>query len=149
MRVVLTDGEGFSGTFIRWYTWSSVAHAAIQLDDGSFIDATPSHGVSHHTGVSGSVVRFFDVEYPTIPSRTLVEERVRAWLSAQLGKPYDWSAIYGMAFRRDWHKDDKWFCSELVEGAFSAAGYPLVNGSLILDRVTPRDLLLSTRLKSR
>jgi uncharacterized protein YycO len=48
------------------------------------------------------------------------------WALTQIGKPYDWTAIYGMAFRRDWHEDSKWFCSEFVEGAFDAAGYPLV-----------------------
>jgi len=33
----------------------------------------------------------------------------------QEGKPYDWGALFGFLFRRDWMENgDKWFCSELV-----------------------------------
>lgn len=144
MRIVLTSGEGPVGAFIRWYTWSWAAHAAIQLDDGTIIDATLANGVSHHQRVMGKEQRFYDIVLP--PEANM--KNATQWLYAQLGKPYDWTAITGMAFRRDWHDPKSWFCSELVE-AFSEAGhFPLIEITTDnLDRVSPRDLTLSTRLK--
>lgn len=35
------------------------------------------------------------------------------WLYAQIGKPYDWTAIVGFALMRDWSEEDWWFCSEI------------------------------------
>jgi len=52
-----------------------------------------------------------------------------------------------MALRRDWHKPDKWLCSQLVEAAMYEAGCELLNDDNHVDRITPRDLLLSTRMK--
>ena len=141
MRIVLTDGQGITGAYIRWYTWSWAAHAGIRLDDGTIIDATPGAGVSHHANVAGTIRRTFDVRGLT-PE---IEAKALNWLKAQLGKPYDWSAIAGMAFRRDWHNPTKWFCSELVVGAFEFAGLPLLETGEV-DRISPRDLTLSPLL---
>lgn len=141
MRVVLTNGESWHGAFIRWYTWSWAAHAGIRLSNGYIIDATPSRGVSHHRTISGSKVK----EYDVLGLTPEIEKRVFKFLQDQLGKPYDWSAIGGMAVRRDWHDPNKWFCSELVAAAFEAACYPLLHAEG-MDRVTPRDLMMSPYL---
>lgn len=70
------------------------------------------------------------------------------WARTQVGKPYDYSAISGIATDRDWHSEGRWFCSELVAAAFEHAGHPLLSTrpSLKLWRITPRDLLLSRQL---
>jgi len=140
MRVVLTDGKGPSGAFIRWYTWSWAAHAGVELTDG-IIDATPSRGVSLHAGIDGTQIR----HYTILGLTPVIELAVRKFLIAQKGKPYDWSAIVGLGIRRDWYSDDKWFCSELVAAAFEQAGLPLLN-TLRSNRITPRDLELSPLL---
>lgn len=70
------------------------------------------------------------------------------WAQTQIGKPYDYSAITGIAFDRNWHEEDRWFCSELVAEAFIRIGYPILSTrpSNMLWRITPRDLLLSRQL---
>lgn len=117
MQVILTNGEGFTGTFIRWYTWSSFAHAGVLLNNGMVIDAVPSNGISRHEGISGTRQWYFDINYPSDVDKDKIEDAIEKFLYAQIGKKYDWSAIYGMGFRRDWHNPHEWFCSELVEAA--------------------------------
>jgi len=67
------------------------------------------------------------------------------WALTQVGKPYDYSAIIGMAIDRDWRDESKYFCSELIALAFEKVGYPLLSTrpSVGAYRITPRDLLLS------
>lgn len=71
------------------------------------------------------------------------------WARTQIGKPYDFSAILGMALNRNWRDEDRWFCSELVAAAFEHAGTPLLSTrqSVGVYRITPRDLLLSKSLR--
>ena len=70
------------------------------------------------------------------------------WALTQVGKPYDFSAIAGIAIDRDWHDDSKWFCSELLAVAFEKAFSPILSTrpSAQAWRITPRDLLLSRQL---
>ncbi|MHB8484226.1 MAG: hypothetical protein ACYDCM_00645 [Candidatus Acidiferrales bacterium] len=74
--------------------------------------------------------------------------RAYAWALTQAGKPYDFSAITGIALDRNLHDESRWFCSELVAVAFEKAGYPLLSTrpSAAPWRITPRDLLLSRSL---
>lgn len=65
------------------------------------------------------------------------------WALTQEGKPYDWSAITGLALNRDWRREGSYFCSELVVLAFEKIGTPLLNPGMAVFKVTPRDLLLS------
>jgi hypothetical protein len=51
-----------------------------------------------------------------------------------------------MAVHRDWHDESKWFCSEFVEGSFDHPKWPLAVDNGLVNRITPRDLLLSPRL---
>ena len=141
MQLVITSGEGASGALIRWWTWSWAAHAGFVLDDGTILDATPSLGVAIHDMVAGRVVRRYAVRCPSGVAEDAVE-----WARRQIGDPYDWSAICGMAWREDWHAPGKWFCSELVARAFEVVRFPLIC-SAEMDRVTPRDLLLSPYLR--
>lgn len=143
MRLLLTSGMGASGALIRFYCWSWAAHAALLLDDGSVLDATPSRGVAIHPPDTYAHQEVFEIAAPDV-----VVDLAEIWAKAQAvaGKRYDWTAIYGMAARRDWHDPGAWFCSELVAAAFEAAAFPLLRADH-LNRVTPRDLLLSPYLR--
>ena len=141
MRILITNGEGLAGAVIRWWTWSWAAHAALMLDDGWVLDATPSRGVSIHAAVAAKRVQMFRIDCDAA-----VLMRAEVWARGQVGKPYAWSAIFGMAVRRDWRDQGSYFCSELIECAFEAASFPLLR-ELHTNRVTPRDLLLSPRLR--
>jgi uncharacterized protein YycO len=72
-------------------------------------------------------------------------EKMYEFALTQVGKPYDYSAIFGIALHRDWHDESKWFCSELVAVAAERAGNPLLSTrpSIQPYNITPRDLLLS------
>ena len=66
-------------------------------------------------------------------------EAVIAAIAAQIGKPYDYTAILGLGLHRDWQENDSWFCSELVAWGFNAAGHPLFRGECVR-RITPQHL---------
>lgn len=58
---------------------------------------------------------------------------------SQIGKPYDLTAVLGIAIHRDWQDSARWFCSELVAWAFEQAGSPLFRADAVR-RVTPEHL---------
>ncbi len=66
-----------------------------------------------------------------------------AFAHAQVGKPYDYTAIAGFLARRDWREDDSWFCSELQAAAFEAGRRPLLNPTISINRISPGLLELS------
>jgi uncharacterized protein YycO len=134
-------GTGWGGAIIRWATWSWAAHVGFKLPDGRVLDATPQFGVSIRAATDEGSARYY---LPHAP-QDLVRNAV-AYASQQVGKPYDWTAIIGRAVRRDWHKPDRWFCSELIEAAMYEAGCELLNDDNHVNRITPRDLLLSLRM---
>ncbi len=70
------------------------------------------------------------------------------WARTQIGNPYDFSAVAGIAVDRNWRNETKWFCSELVVASFEHVGFPLLSTrpSAAVWRYTPRDLLLSRNL---
>lgn len=136
-------GTGFAGAVVRAATWSWCSHVGFKLDNGLVLDATPEYGVTVRDAKDDDSTRYFR---PLAPASHVA--RALQWAHGQVGKPYDWTAIFGMTFRRDWHTDKSgWFCSEFVCQAFEEAGWCLVRDSGQVDRITPRDLLLSTALR--
>jgi hypothetical protein len=79
----------------------------------------------------------------TLPASPQQEKVFWNFLNAQLGKPYDYAAIFGMAFGRDWHRDGSWFCSELAGVGLENCGvFP--NGlAETTSTLTPPGLLLA------
>lgn len=53
------------------------------------------------------------------------------FLTAQLGKKYDWRGIFGVLLRKDSHNTDKWFCCELV------LAFLRVMGRMMLQYIEP------------
>jgi hypothetical protein len=120
---------------IRAFTWSRWSHVAI-IDGYCAIEALPSDGVvMNDTEVV--LMRSREFELVELPCRS--PEAVRAAAASQVGKPYDYTALLGMALRRNWQADDAWFCSELIAWAFEQAGEPLFRAEC-LRRVTPQHL---------
>ena len=142
-HIVFTAGMGWTGFVTRFATWGTAGHVAFELPDGRYLDATPSLGVAVHEGLAGEIVGRF-----TVSCEPDVEAHALAWahLQAEEHKVYDWTALIGMAVRRDWHNPSAWFCSEIVAQAFEYAGFPLLRADH-LNRVTPRDLMMSPCLR--
>lgn len=125
---------------IRWFTWGDFSHVDVVLEGDYLLGAHFEGGVQ--------------IRPPTYATWTACERRVvhgvtadfLPWLHQQVGKPYDWAAIFGLLWRTDhWQCEDRWFCSELVAAAFTFTGVPVILGEPW--RISPRDLMLSPLLE--
>lgn len=79
---------------ICWGTHGPFAHVAIDLGDGTVIEATPR-------GIRRNPVSYTNsVHYPVFPttSPALIEKGI-AWLNQQVGKAYGWTAIFDQVLR--------------------------------------------------
>lgn len=128
---------------IRDVTWSAFSHVEFMLDDGTTLGAHANGGV-----------RIRPIDYAIFSNEeryrvTVTDDQkatILAYAQAQLGKPYDFTDIFGILLHRDWRKDDGWICSELVAACFEKA-MPLLHAAVdAIDRVTPRDVYLSPYL---
>lgn len=136
----LVSGKGISSGIIKLGTFSKWSHVDLLTPDGAYLGARLDGGVlARNPGYDG---RNDDVQFRHVSLSAAQEDRLWNFAYSQIGKPYDFSAILGIAFRRDWREDDAWFCSELVAAAFEHAGRPLLLGEL--NRITPRDISMST-----
>jgi len=143
MKVLLYKGTSWISKAIRLQTRSQYSHAAIQLDDGSVIEAWQTGGVRQipdaMTGhAPDTVIDVFLVNTEYTPSV------VEAFLTSQVGKDYDFTSVMRFVSRRQVRANDKWFCSELVVAAYRYAGVNLLNGNP--STLSPRDVSLSPLL---
>lgn len=131
MKIILGRRNSFSSYMIRLFTWSKWSHVAIILEDGyTTIEATASLGVVR-SNMNNFKKRYPDYVIMDIPA-------TKGWQSralSQIGKPYDWAAIYGIVLRGDWQSPSKWICTEL---AGFASGY---FNDRFLWRLVPNDLV--------
>ena len=120
-------------------------HTEAVMPDGTLLGAHLDGGVqARQVGYDKTTAkRELIVELPILPSiaNFKIEDIFYNFLVAQLGKPYDLTALAGAAFDRNWHKANSWFCSELIAAALEDCKYiyPL---AAIDSHVSPRDLLL-------
>lgn len=136
MKIHFCKSTGLGAMLIRFFTFSRWNHVAIEVGGVVFeavtragVRAVPAHNFPRLWGKVESV----DI---AVPDQVAAER----FLKAQLGKPYDWKAIFALPFRESWHRAGKWFCSELVAEALLHGGRPL---NLPSHRVTPRDLYIA------
>lgn len=121
MRIIFaTRRKYIPAMLLRILTLSKFSHMAVLLDDNTVIEAAAFKGV-----VRGSFENFTKI-YDRVIIQDLPlpnEEAAINFLLEQVGKPYDWTAIFGIVFRNGkWTDLDSWFCSELVEAAVKAGG---------------------------
>ena len=133
MRLLFTRNESTAFQYILnnticVATRSSYSHGELLFSDNTCITAFPFRGV---------VRRKFDVAVKNVRKNqfaiynvyvTKAQERViREFADAQVGKPYDWSALLALPFRANWADTEKWFCFELCAAAFQHAGISIVD----------------------
>jgi hypothetical protein len=129
---------------IREKTWCDYSHVEFVLDDGTTLGARSSGGVQIRPA---NYANFSKIQQFAVDCTVEQKFQIESFAQSQLGKAYDTGAIAGLMAHRDWRDPDKWFCSELVAAAFEQA-VPLLRIPDSVDRVTPRDLLLSVKLRS-
>jgi hypothetical protein len=136
-------GDGVAGWAVRAYTWSWAAHVGFVLptarraDGGRVLDAYPGRGVSRRDVAWAPTDRFFEAD---VPAQAL------QWAHSQIGCGYDYLGVLGHAIHRDAGGKGRWFCDAFVEWCCWKAGRPLLEVER-LDRISPRDLLLSPCLR--
>jgi hypothetical protein len=131
-----TKSKTLGARLIQSWTWCPYVHVQFVLGNKR-LAAFPGKGVLIQPPSPDDETLQLEVDAP----RHVVDVAM-----TQIGKPYDWTAILGIVAHRDWREDDSWICSELVAWAFETAGSPLLNAKH-LNRITPRDLLLSPMLR--
>lgn len=113
MKLVLCKSNLIGSKLLRFYMWGSWSHSAIyDEEEGLVYDTTWSGGCKVQSAME-FFSKYTDWELRDLDVKDKQEARI--WLRAQLGKKYDWSALFGIYFRRNWQEDDKWFCSEHTE----------------------------------
>lgn len=134
--------DGFYSRLIRFFTWSEYSHVALVLDNDTVIDADIDGGVkvrSYSKLISvASKWELVEVNlsYTTSKLEPLILETL---IGSQVGKGYDYTALFGLLFRRDWQRVNKWFCSELITWGLGGIGLTVPAKA---NRVTPRHLYL-------
>lgn len=113
IHVIFGRSHTLASAAIRLFTWSRWSHCGIIYRD-MVIEATAKHGVTM-TPLAQFKERYSEYSIAQLP----VDDASAAISRAldQLGKPYDWSGVFGIVLRTDWDGSDKWFCSELIAHA--------------------------------
>lgn len=131
-------GRGAGSQAIAWFSSGHFSHVDLVLPDGRLLGARSDNA----DGIKGVAIRRADYEVWhkrvvfAIPCSDTQEATVHDFARAQIGKPYDHTAILGFVMGRDWRKPDSWFCSELAMASLEAAGIiaPLY---LAANKITP------------
>jgi hypothetical protein len=148
IRIRFVTGNDWISNTIRFGErdgWAT--HAEAVLSDGSLLGAHFNGGVEIRPAGYDKATMTREMIVELRPAdmdgvvRISIESEFLAFLSAQLGKPYDATAISGLVFNRDWRQTDSWFCSELVSAGLEACGY-FPKLAATDNHISPRDLLL-------
>lgn len=132
MKLIFARSHRPGSLLIRFGTFSNWSHVGVVTDLG-VVETTWPKGV-HLTSWREFVDRHSAIELIDV---ALPDEFAAVrFLTAQLGKKYDWTAILGFMFREPWAHPERWFCSELVEAACIAGGRRRFRDKL--RRITPR-----------
>jgi uncharacterized protein YycO len=143
MKILAIDSKHNIGSWlIKIFTFSRWNHVAVLFEDSLDRDECSVIDVTLPSKVRITRYKEFCIIYPNheiLDVKIPDEKAAYDFALAQLGKKYDWTGILGIVFQnRSWEKDDKWFCSELVEAICSAGGKRRfrTNISAILPRET-------------
>lgn len=143
IRFVTADD--FISRGIRYVTHSPWSHVEFVTPDGLH-----ALGAMHDGGVQLRPINHgtYSLDYRfLLPANDEQTAAIWAYAKAQIGKPYDTTAILGILAHRDWREEDSWFCSELVSASCEKGGYPIVNApGNIFNRIVPNYCYLNTTM---
>lgn len=150
MQIMQFSTNNFISRLIKFRTWGPKSHTAFRLNDDDVIEAwhTPlPTGAVRATPLierlsyldEGEYIDFFDIieDFDEYIAETFIRD--------QIGKPYDYSAIYNFISRKEYNNHDRWFCSELVFATIARAGLLLLNAPM--HKVSPSLIEWSPFLK--
>jgi hypothetical protein len=137
--------DGITSSLIEWFSHGRFSHVDAVMPDGRLLGSQ-----GHAIGAVPAGVQIRPANYETFAARQVVtltatpEQEAAFWafVKAQIGKPYDTTAIAGFVAGRNWREDDSWMCSELQSAALEAAGFFAHPLCAPTNRITPDDLEL-------
>jgi hypothetical protein len=139
-------GNGdFGSRLIEWFDHGQFSHVDSVLPvTGELLGARDDVQMGVPKGVQirpAQYVKGDSLQRISIPCTDAQQNAYYDFLNAQLGKPYDETAIAAFVVGRDWRAPDSWFCSELAAAALEASG--LVPRLIApINKIAPDDLLL-------
>lgn len=139
VKVVYGGSNKIGSLLIRAFTGSPVSHIGLVVGS-NVIESVAGKGVIL-TPTQEFVTRYRSVYTGDFPSLYTPPE-VNARAATMLGKPYDYTAIFGVLFRQNWDDPDSWICSELIAWATGAVTHSV-------SRFTPQDALAITQNLTR
>jgi uncharacterized protein YycO len=119
ITVFFADSDSIGSKLVRLMTRGEWAHCGLYDPvTGTVIDSLASCGGVTEYAVEHLHAHFDRVAFVPIPYPRVAYDFARS----QIGKPYDFTALLWWLFPfRRWQDKDKWYCSELVAAALSAA----------------------------
>lgn len=111
VKLIFGKSNTIGSWLIRLSTFSRWSHVGIVTADGNnVIEARAFHGVVV-TPIDEFKKRYTSWEIANAPVVDI--DQCHTLCRQQIGKKYDWSAIFGFIFRKRIDDTDKWICSEL------------------------------------
>ena len=143
MYLLFSTTSNIASKFIRLVTWGNYSHVEALDKDGFLTGAEFPKG-----GVSQPYQKRFELatKCRLVKVDIADTEAFYKFLYAQIGKPYDWKAIFGYLFRKNWDQDNEWFCSELIAKAAIEGKTPLATFKSF--KISPRDLLMNPNVET-
>ena len=146
IQLQFIGGEDLSSRAIGWFSSGHLSHVDAVMPDGTLFGARSDKVGGRPPGVqaraasyTNGVKRKIRFSILTTPPEEL---QFYGFLQKQAGRPYDYEAILGFMFARDWRETDSWICSELIAAALEKAQIvpPLY---LAANKITPVALALA------
>lgn len=145
MKILAYRGISWISKAIRWQTRSRYSHIAIELNDGSVIEAWHIGGVRRNLTFRSVHSPKTKVDVFEIAGK-YDEKKVLDFLTMQIGHKYDFRSIVRFITRKSSHISPKWFCSELANEAFRKGGLDLLS-RISSSHISPRDIAISPMLR--
>lgn len=143
IRLRFATEEGLTSRLIKYFSHGEWSHVDIivpgLLGYDRLVGARLKGGVLSRPMNYGKFVKTHTIEIPVTDD---AYNRAIRFLLAQVGKPYDWTAIAAFAMNRTWSEDDSWFCSELAAAVLQQAGALPTKLADGVNKITPSDLTL-------
>jgi len=118
--IVFVHSYHIPSATVRWWTNSLFDHVEIVVDDATSIGSRPRGGVQIHPFSVFDNRKICDwtlMRYSGNLSKN-TKNGIINFAKSQIGKPYDWYGILGIAIKKNIEKESEWFCSEFVNTAF-------------------------------
>lgn len=146
MRIGFHKGSNLINKLILFFSRGGYSHCGIILNDNSTIEAKPFKNVYHKKNYllnngKNVIIDVYDVKTTPKQDKIIID-----YLASQIGKKYDYLAVFGFVFYINDDKRNKFICSELVYNAFKAANINLLD-RVVGYKISPTVLSYNTKMK--